>query len=41
MRKHNFAFVDIETTGLNLIRHEIVEIGCVIADRNLKVIEEF
>ena len=41
MRKHNFAFVDIETTGLNLIRHEIVEIGCVIADRNLKVIKEF
>lgn len=41
MRKHNFAFIDIETTGLNLIRHEIIEIGCVIAGRDLGVIEEF
>src|SRR3989344_664471 len=41
MRKHNFAFVDTETTGLNLTKHEIIEIGCVIADRDLKVIEEF
>lgn len=41
MRNNNLAFVDIETTGLNLINHEIIEIGCVIADQNLKVIEEF
>ncbi len=41
MRKHNFAFVDIETTGLNLIKHEIIELGCVITDPSLNVIEEF
>jgi DNA polymerase III subunit epsilon len=41
MRKHNFAFVDIETTGLNLFQHEIIEIGCVLATPELEVIEEF
>lgn len=41
MRKHNFAFVDIETTGLNLLSHEIIEIGCVITAPNLEVLEEF
>jgi len=41
MRDHNFAFVDIETTGLNLLKHEIIEIGCVVADQNLEVVEEF
>jgi DNA polymerase III epsilon subunit family exonuclease len=41
MRKHNFAFVDIETTGLNLLTHEIIEIGCVLTTSDLKVIEEF
>lgn len=41
MRKHNFAFIDIETTGLSFIEHEIIEIGGIIADQNLKVVEEF
>ena len=41
MRKHNFAFIDIETTGLNLLSQEIIEIGCVIATESLEVIEEF
>src|SRR3989344_2372312 len=41
MRKHNFAFVDIETTGLNVRQHEIIEIGCVLTTPDLKVIEEF
>ncbi len=41
MRKHNFAFIDIETTGLSLIEHEVIEIGCVITDPHLEVIEEF
>jgi DNA polymerase III epsilon subunit-like protein len=41
MRKHNLAFIDIETTGLNLIKHEIIEIGCVITTPDLEVIEEF
>ena len=29
MKKHNFAFVDIELTGLDFLKHEIIEIGCV------------
>ena len=41
MRKHNFAFLDIETTRLNLLKHEIIEIGCVITTSDLKIIEEF
>ncbi len=41
MRKHNFAFIDIETTGLNILKHEIIEIGCVVTDPKLKIIEEF
>lgn len=41
MRKHNLAFVDIETTGLDVIKHEIVEIGCVLATPELEVIEKF
>ena len=41
MRKHNFAFIDIETTGLDLLKHEIIEIGCVLADSKLKKLEEF
>ena len=40
MKKHNFAFLDIETTGLNLLKHEIIEIGCVITNSELEVIEE-
>ena len=41
MRKHNFAFVDIELTGLSVGKHEIIEIGCVLTNPELKVIEEF
>ncbi|MFA6177595.1 MAG: 3'-5' exonuclease [Candidatus Paceibacterota bacterium] len=41
MRKHNFAFIDIETTGLNLLKHEIIEIGCVLTSPTLEVLEEF
>jgi DNA polymerase III epsilon subunit family exonuclease len=41
MRKHNLAFVDIEATGLNLLQHEIIEIGCVLATPDLEVIKEF
>lgn len=41
MRKHNFAFIDIELTGLNLVKHEIIEIGCVLTTSELEVIEEF
>jgi len=41
MKKHNFVFLDIETTGLNVVKHEIIEIGCVVTTPKLKVIEEF
>lgn len=41
MRKHNLAFIDIETTGLDVIDHEIIEIGCVLTTPDLKVLEEF
>ena len=32
MKKHRLAFVDLETTGLDPFRHEIIEIGIVIAE---------
>lgn len=41
MRKKNFAFIDIETTGLNVMKHEILEIGCVLATPSLELIEKF
>src|SRR3989344_5395467 len=41
MRKHNLAFIDIETTGLDVVNHEIIEIGCVLATSQLEVVEEF
>lgn len=41
MRKHNFAFIDIETTGLDLQIHEIIQIGVVLTTPTLEVIEEF
>lgn len=31
MKTHNLAFIDLETTGLLLKRHEIIEIGCIVA----------
>lgn len=30
MRKHNLAFVDIETTGFDKEKHEIIELGLVL-----------
>lgn len=41
MRKHNLAFIDIETSGLNILQHEILEIGCIVTDSQLKIIYEF
>tara|TARA_Y100000310_G_scaffold345569_1_gene466732 strand:+ start:4274 stop:4825 length:552 start_codon:yes stop_codon:yes gene_type:complete len=31
MKRHNLAFIDLETTGLDPERHEIIEIGCIVA----------
>ncbi len=33
MKTHRLAFIDIETTGLDPDRHEIIEIGCVLMDQ--------
>jgi DNA polymerase III epsilon subunit family exonuclease len=41
MKKHNFAFIDIETTGLNVLKHEIIEFGCVLSTPGGDLIEEF
>jgi DNA polymerase-3 subunit epsilon len=41
MKKHKLAFIDIETTGANILKHEIIEIGCVLATPKLEIIEEF
>lgn len=34
MRERNLAFIDTETTGLSLDKHEIIEIGCVLVSQN-------
>ena len=49
MRTENLAFIDAEMTGLDLERHEIIEIGCVLARQierdnmgpRVEIIEEF
>lgn len=43
--KRRIAVIDVETTGLNPVKHEILEIGCLIAERqddgDFKVLKEF
>lgn len=34
MKNKNLAFIDIETTGFDVQRQEIIEIGCVIVKQN-------
>jgi len=44
MKKQKLAFIDIETTGTNPTKHEIIEIGCIIVKqegRTIEKIEEF
>ncbi len=41
MRNHNLAFIDIETTGLDVTKHEIIEIGVVITTPTLEIVEKF
>jgi len=48
MKKRNLAFIDLETTGLNPTKQEIIELGCVVVEQvpekgrgaTLKVISE-
>lgn len=44
MKKHNLAFIDTETTGLDFDTNEIIEIGGVIViqgDGSFEIIDEF
>ncbi len=45
MKGKKLAFVDLETTGMNPAKHEIIEIGCLIARPNERggydVVDEF
>lgn len=49
MKKRNLAFIDLETTGLNPTRQEIIEIACIVVEQvpqpgrgaTLKVVSEF
>ena len=49
MKKHNLAFIDLETTGFDPEKHEVIEIGGIIAKQipvpgkgpRLEVIDEF
>lgn len=45
MNNKTLAFIDIETTGLDVVTHEIIEIGCMIVkdngDGTFEVKEEF
>ena len=34
MKKHRLAFVDLETTGLDAMKHEIIDIGIIIAEQH-------
>ena len=42
MKKHNLAFIDVETTGFDYEQHEIIELGAVIVrqDETLSVLHE-
>ncbi len=48
MKKHNLAFIDLETTGFDHDRQDIIELGCIVAEQvqqpgkgpSLKIIAE-
>ena len=48
MKKHNLAFIDLETTGFDPERQDIIELGCIVAEQiprpgkgpDLKIISE-
>lgn len=45
MKGKRLAFIDIETTGTNAFKHEIIELACVLVDEErpgqYKIIDEF
>jgi len=44
MKNKNLAFIDTETTGFDIEKQEIIEIGCVIASQKgeeLEIVDEF
>ncbi len=41
-RQRPLVFIDLETTGVNPLRHEILEVGCLVANgETFKKIEEY
>ncbi|KKQ35313.1 MAG: Exonuclease RNase T and DNA polymerase III [Candidatus Nomurabacteria bacterium GW2011_GWB1_37_5] len=34
LKKQNLAFIDVETTGLDPDKHEVIELGCVLISQN-------
>ncbi len=40
MKEKKLAFIDVETTGMNPLDHEVIEIGCLLAKLNEKGIYE-
>lgn len=48
MKKHNLAFIDLETTGFDPEKQDIIELGCIVAEQvprpgkgaDLKIISE-
>lgn len=41
MKNHNLAFIDIEATGLDVLKHEIIEVGCIVTTPVFEIIKEF
>jgi len=42
LRKRPLVFIDLETTGLDFIEHEIIEVACLVVDPNtLKIKKRF
>lgn len=41
MRKNNLAFIDVETTGFDAQKHEVIEIGCLVVKQTGEFGEEF
>lgn len=41
-RRRHLVFIDLETTGLDVTKHEIIEIGCMIVNgENFEILEEY